>query len=59
MYDIEALFVALTPATLLLIKEQLVAYGSGLNANDVEHTRVGNTVIALDGIYADKMGEDF
>jgi hypothetical protein len=58
MHDVEALFVALTPATLLLIKGQLVAYKSELNVNDMELTRAGNTVIALDGICADKINQD-
>jgi hypothetical protein len=58
MFDIEALFVAITPATLLLIKEQLVAYEAKLDVNGVEHTRVENTVVALDTIWREKVGLD-
>jgi hypothetical protein len=59
MYDIEGLFVLLTPATLLLIKEQLGAFKRDLDDSElVEQTRVDNTIMALDAVHNDKTGED-
>jgi hypothetical protein len=60
MYDIEALFVVLTPATLLLIREQLEAFKRDLTDEEfVERTRVDNTIIALDAVHNEKTGDDF
>jgi hypothetical protein len=59
-YDIEGLFVTLTPATLLLIKEQLEAFKRDLDDNElVEQARVENTIIALDAVHNEKTGEGF
>jgi hypothetical protein len=58
MYDVEWLFVALTPATLLLIKEQLEAFKRELADGElVERTRLENTIIALEAIYHEKTNE--
>jgi hypothetical protein len=53
------LFVVLTPATLLLIREQLEAFKRDLADEEfVERTQFDNTIIALDAVHNEKTGKD-